>query len=128
MQQVLPLMMRQNWGRVVNISSLAGRNGGYGAGAHYAASKFGIVGLTMNLAKKVAMHGITINAVAPGVTMTEMIMKLDQERRNELIAMTPAGRFGTPKNIADVVTFLASDEAEYITGVVLDVNGGIFMG
>jgi 3-oxoacyl-[acyl-carrier protein] reductase len=127
-QQVLPYMKRKRYGRIVNISSSAGRMGGYGNGVAYAASKAGIIGLTMSFARKVAEHGVTVNAVAPGTTETEMIQALSEETKRMLKDLIPMKRLGTPKNVADAVAFLASDEADFITGAVIDVNGGLFMG
>jgi NAD(P)-dependent dehydrogenase (short-subunit alcohol dehydrogenase family) len=127
-QQVLPYMKNKRWGRIINISSLAGRMGGYGNGVGYAASKAGIIGLTMSFARKVAEYNITVNAVAPGTTETEIIRQLSEERIAKLKELIPMKRLGRPENTADVVAFLASDEAEFITGAVIDVNGGMFTG
>jgi 3-oxoacyl-[acyl-carrier protein] reductase len=127
-QQVLPYMKRKRYGRIVNISSSAGRMGGYGNGVGYAASKAGIIGLTMSFARKVAEFGVTVNAVAPGTTETEIIQALSEETKQMLKNLIPMKRLGTPKNVADAVAFLASGEADFITGAVIDVNGGLFMG
>jgi NAD(P)-dependent dehydrogenase (short-subunit alcohol dehydrogenase family) len=127
-QLVLPAMKKQQRGRIINMSSSAGRMGGYANGVGYAASKAGILGLTMSFARKVAEEGITVNAVAPGTTETEIIEAFSEELKLKLKQMIPMKRLGKPKNIADVVVFLASDEAEFITGAVIDVNGGLFMG
>jgi NAD(P)-dependent dehydrogenase (short-subunit alcohol dehydrogenase family) len=127
-QLVLPYMKKKKSGRIVNISSSAGRMGGYANGVGYAASKAGIIGLTMSFARKVAQYSITVNAVAPGPTETEIIEAFSEEQKNGLREMIPLKKLGKPKNIADVVTFLASEEAEFITGAVIDVNGGLFMG
>jgi NAD(P)-dependent dehydrogenase (short-subunit alcohol dehydrogenase family) len=127
-QLVLPAMKKQRRGRIINMSSSAGRMGGYANGVGYAASKAGILGLTMSFARKVAEEGITVNAVAPGTTETEIIEAFSEELKLKLKQMIPMKRLGKPKNIADVVVFLASDEAEFITGAVIDVNGGLFMG
>jgi 3-oxoacyl-[acyl-carrier protein] reductase len=127
-QQVLPHMIRNRWGRIVNLSSLAGRMGGYGAGVGYAASKAGLIGLTQSLARKVGPHNITVNAVAPGTTESDIIRQFSAERMAQLLSIVPLGRLGKPENTADLVAFLASDKAEWITGAVIDVNGGMFMG
>lgn len=127
-QQVLPYMREKRWGRIINMSSLAGRMGSYGGGVGYATTKAGIIGLTMCFARQVAQYDITVNAVAPGTTETEIIKKIPNAKIAALKALIPMGRLGKPENTADVVTFLASHKAEYITGAVIDVNGGIFMG
>jgi len=127
-QQVLPYMREKRWGRIINMSSLAGRMGSYGGGVGYATTKAGIIGLTMCFARQVAQYNITVNAVAPGTTETDIIKKIPDEKITALKALIPMGRLGKPENTADVVAFLASDKAEYITGAVIDVNGGIFMG
>jgi len=127
-QKVLPYMKRKRTGRIINISSSAGRMGGYGNGVGYAASKAGIIGLTMSFARKVAEFNITVNAVAPGTTETEMIQALSDDTKRMLKELIPMKRLGTPKNVADVVAFLASEGADFITGAVIDVNGGLFMG
>jgi len=127
-QQVLPYMREKRWGRIINISSLAGRMGSYGGGVGYAATKTGIIGLTICFARQVAQYNITVNTVAPGTTETDIIKKIPDDKITALKALIPLGRLGKPENIAGVVTFLASEKAEYITGAVIDVNGGIFMG
>jgi len=127
-QMVLPAMKSRKWGRIINMSSSAGRMGGYANGVGYAASKAGIIGLTMSFARKVAEQGVTVNAVAPGTTETEIIKGFPEETKQKLKETIPMKRLGKPKNIADVVVFLASDESEFITGAVIDVNGGLFMG
>jgi len=127
-QQVLPYMKDKRWGRIINISSLAGRMGGYGNGVGYAAAKAGIIGLTMSFARRVAEYNITVNAVAPGTTETEIIKQMSEERIAKLKELIPMKRLGKPENTAEVVCFLASDAAEFITGAVIDVNGGMFMG
>ena len=127
-QQVLPYMREKRWGRIINMSSLAGRMGSYGGGVGYATTKAGIIGLTMCFARQVAQYDITVNAVAPGTTETDIIKKIPDDKIAAIKALIPMGRLGKPENTADVVTFLASEKAEYITGAVIDVNGGIFMG
>lgn len=128
MQQVLPYMKKQKQGRIINISSLAGRMGGYQNGVAYSASKAGIIGLTMAVARRVAEYNITVNAVAPGTTESEIIKQFSQDQQESLRLLIPLQRLGKPQNIADVVAFLASDKAEFITGATIDINGGMFMG
>ncbi|MBV8071217.1 MAG: 3-oxoacyl-[acyl-carrier-protein] reductase [Acidobacteriaceae bacterium] len=125
-QQVLPAMMRERWGRIVNISSVVGEMGNAGQ-ANYVASKAGLIGLTKSLAREVASRNITVNAVAPGFVATDMTHGLTDELKQKMIEQTPLGRMGTPEDIAAAVRFLSSDEAGFITGHVLDVNGGIYM-
>jgi 3-oxoacyl-[acyl-carrier protein] reductase len=125
-QQVLPGMMRERWGRIVNISSVVGEMGNPGQ-SNYAASKAGLIGLTKSLAQEVGSRNITVNAVAPGFIETEMTQGLGDELKQKLLDKTPLKRMGTPLDIANAVKFLVSDEASFITGHVLDVNGGIYM-
>jgi NAD(P)-dependent dehydrogenase (short-subunit alcohol dehydrogenase family) len=127
-QHVLKHMRETGRGRIINISSLAGRAGSYEGGLLYGTSKAGIIGLTMSLARKVAKYNITVNAVAPGPTETDMLNSLPEESRARLKAIIPLKRFGKPENLAELVAFLASDSADFITGAVIDVNGGMFMG
>lgn len=127
-QQALPYMKERGYGRIVNISSLAGRMGGYANGVAYSASKAGIIGLSRAFATRLAQFGITVNAVAPGTTETDLIKQLPKENIEMLKQSIPMKRLGKPENIADTVAFLASDEAEFITGAVIDINGGIYMG
>jgi 3-oxoacyl-[acyl-carrier protein] reductase len=126
-QAVIGAMMKNRWGRIVNISSVVGRTGQAGQ-ANYAASKAGLIGLTRSLAREVASRGITVNAVAPGYIETPMTAVLNEQQRAAMMATIPLGRPGTDVEIAQSVAFLASDAAAYITGHVLDVNGGMFMG
>lgn len=126
-QALLPAMLRNRWGRIINISSVVGRTGQAGQ-VNYAASKAGLIGFTRALAREVASRNITVNAVAPGYIETAMTAVLDQKQRDAMIAQIPLGRPGTDAEIAQSVAFLASDTAAYITGHVLDVNGGMFMG
>jgi 3-oxoacyl-[acyl-carrier protein] reductase len=126
-QALLGPMLRNRWGRILNISSVVGRTGQAGQ-VNYAAAKAGIIGLTRALAREVASRGITVNAVAPGYIETSMTAELDEKQRAAMIAAIPLGRPGTDLEIAQSVAFLASDAAAYITGHVLDVNGGMFMG
>jgi 3-oxoacyl-[acyl-carrier protein] reductase len=125
-QQVLPGMMRERWGRIVNISSVVGERGNPGQ-ANYVASKAGLIGLTKSLAQEVGSRNITVNAVAPGFIETDMTHALKAELKQMMIEQTPLKRMGAPDDIASAVKFLVSDEAAFITGHVLDVNGGIYM-
>ncbi|HEY7305358.1 MAG TPA: 3-oxoacyl-[acyl-carrier-protein] reductase [Bryobacteraceae bacterium] len=125
-QQVLPGMMRERWGRIINISSVVGEMGNPGQ-ANYVASKAGLIGLTKALAREVGSRNITVNAVAPGFVGTDMTHGLSDELKQKMIDETPLKRMGTPEDIAGAVKFLVSDEAGFITGHVLDVNGGIYM-
>jgi 3-oxoacyl-[acyl-carrier protein] reductase len=125
-QQVLPGMMRERWGRIVNISSVVGEMGNPGQ-ANYVASKAGLIGLTKSLAQEVGSRNITVNAVAPGFIETGMTQGLNDELKQKLLDRTPLKRMGTPGDIANAIKFLVSDEASFITGHVLDVNGGIYM-
>jgi len=126
-QAVLSPMLRNRWGRIVNITSVVGRTGQAGQ-VNYAASKAGMIGMTRSIAREVASRGITVNAVAPGYIETPMTAVLSEELRKGMIASIPLARPGTDVEVAQAVVFLASDAAAYITGHVLDVNGGMFMG
>jgi len=126
-QQAISTMLRQRWGRIINITSVFGQIG-QGGQANYAASKAGVIGLTMALAREVASRNITVNAVAPGYIETAMTEVLSTEQREAASKMIPLGRAGSPQDVAAAVRFLASDEAAYITGHVLNVNGGMLMG
>ncbi len=127
MQQALPVMIKQRWGRIINIASIFGQMGQAGQ-CNYSASKAGLIGLTMSIAREVASRNITVNAVAPGFIETAMTRALPQEMRDNLIKMIPLGRVGADQDVANCVKFLASEDAGYITGLVLKVNGGILMG
>lgn len=123
----LPTMLARKWGRIVNISSQAGRTRSELSGAHYGASKAGMASLARTLACEVGRSGVTVNAVAPGRIMTPMAETVSQEVNEKYMANIPVGRFGTPEDVAAAVCFLASDDAGFITGTTLDVNGGAFM-
>jgi 3-oxoacyl-[acyl-carrier protein] reductase len=126
-QALLSPMLKNRWGRIVNMASVVGRSGQAGQ-VNYAASKAGLIGLTRSLAREVASRGITVNAVAPGFIETPMTAVLTEQQSAAMLAQIPLGRRGTAEDIAQAVKFLASDAASYITGHVLDVNGGMFMG
>ena len=126
-QAVISSMLKQRWGRIINITSINGQMGQAGQ-ANYASSKAGLIGLTMSVAREVASRNITCNAVAPGWIDTAMTAELTQDLKDKMVAAVPLGRPGTAKEIAAAVRFLASDEAAYITGHVLNVNGGMLMG
>ena len=126
-QQALSAMLRQRWGRIINVTSIFGQMGQAGQ-ANYAASKAGLIGLTMALAREVASRNITVNAVSPGYVETAMTDVLAPELKEAVLKMIPLARAGTPQDVASAVRFLASDEAAYITGQVLSVNGGMLMG
>jgi len=117
-------MMRARWGRIVNMSSVVALRGNPGQAA-YSASKAGIIGLTKSLCREVGGRGITVNAVAPGLVETEMVADLTEEQRGWMIENTPVGRAATPEDVAAVVRFLMSEEASYLTGVVIPVDGGL---
>ena len=119
-------MMKARWGRIINISSVVGRAGNAGQ-ANYAASKGGLVAMSKSLAEEVASRGITVNCVAPGFIETAMTDKLNEAQRAAILASVPAGRMGTPQDIAAAVLYLASQEAAYVTGATLHVNGGMDM-
>jgi len=124
---VLRHMIKQRWGRIISIASIVGLIGNAGQ-ANYASAKAAIIGLTRTIAKEAASRGITANAVAPGFIDTAMTRQLPEERRQELMSRIPLGTLGTPRDVAEAVAFLASEEARYITGQVLTVDGGISLG
>jgi 3-oxoacyl-[acyl-carrier protein] reductase len=125
-QQVLPGMLRERWGRIINIASVVGQMGNAGQ-ANYVTSKAGLIGLTKALAQEVGSRNITVNAVAPGYIETDMTAKLPQEVKDRMLAAVALRRPGQPEDVANAVIFLASDEAAYITGHVVNVNGGMYM-
>ncbi|WP_419805826.1 3-oxoacyl-[acyl-carrier-protein] reductase [Terriglobus sp.] len=126
-QAVLQPMMKARWGRIINVTSVVGETGQAGQ-ANYAASKAGMIGLTKSLAREFASRGITANAVAPGYIETAMTAVLNDDQKNAMLTIVPLGRAGADSDIASAVRFLASDDASYITGHTLDVNGGMYMG
>jgi 3-oxoacyl-[acyl-carrier protein] reductase len=126
-QQAMSSMLKQRWGRIVNITSVFGQTGQAGQ-ANYAASKAGLIGLTMAVAREVGSRNITCNAVAPGFIETQMTSALSEDLKQSALKMIPLGKVGTPDDVANCVAFLASEDAGYITGHVLNVNGGMLMG
>jgi 3-oxoacyl-[acyl-carrier protein] reductase len=126
-QSVISAMLKQRWGRIINITSVFGQTGQAGQ-ANYAASKAGLIGFTMAMAREVASRNITVNAVAPGYIETAMTADLAAELKAKVNEMIPLGRAGSDMDVAHAVRFLASEEAGYITGHVLNVNGGMLMG
>jgi 3-oxoacyl-[acyl-carrier protein] reductase len=126
-QQVMSSMLKQRWGRIINITSIFGQMGQAGQ-ANYAASKAGLIGLTMAIAREVGSRNITCNAVAPGFIETAMTAGLGDDFKQNAVKQIPLGRVGSAEDVASAVAFLASDEASYITGHVLNVNGGMLMG
>lgn len=127
-QKAIPFLKESASGRIINISSNAGRMGGYENSQAYTASKGGIIAITMGIARQLAPYQITVNVVCPGTTETEMVKLYDAETKERLLSRIPMGRLALPEEIAAAVCFLASEEAGYITGAILDVNGGMHMG
>ena len=125
-QAVISSMMKARWGRIINISSVVAQAGQAGQ-ANYAASKAGLIGFSKSLAKEIASRNITVNVVAPGLIDTAMTAVLDDKQRQAMMSHIPLGRAGSDMDVAHSVAFLASDSASYITGHVLDVNGGMYM-
>ncbi len=126
-QAVIKAMMRQRYGRIVNVTSVVGVIGNAGQ-CNYSAAKAGIIGFTRSIAREIISRHITVNAVAPGFIETDMTLAIPQKSREALLSQIPAARYGAPEEVAAAVSFLASDAAGYITGQVIHVNGGMFMG
>jgi len=126
-QQAISSMLKQRWGRIINVTSIFGQIGQAGQ-ANYASSKAGLIGFTMAIAREVASRSITCNAVSPGFIETAMTSALTEEFKQAALKMIPLGRVGTTEDVANAVAFLASEEAGYITGHILNVNGGMHMG
>lgn len=127
-QAALPhLRLSGRHGRIVNVTSVAGQMGGIAIGAHYAASKAGLIGLSKSLARTVAADGVTVNCVAPGTTVTDLTASWSEATQANVKASIPLRRFAKPKEIAEMVCFLASDRAGFITGATFDVNGGLYL-
>lgn len=124
---VLPVMQKNKWGRIINISSLAAQQGSTGGHSHYSASKAAVIGLSKSLAREYARFGITVNAVAPGWIDTEGWEGELDGKREEYASKIPLGRLGSPEDVAKGVAFLASDDSEYITGITLPINGGLYI-
>ncbi len=127
-QKVLPYFKKNGSGKIVNISSLAGRMGGIANGLGYSATKAGIIGLTFGLARRLAGYKVNVNAVAPGTTETDILKAFTTEKIQELRESVPIKRLGKPEDIANLVVFLSSEKASFITGAVIDINGGMFTG
>ena len=125
-QAVMGSMLKARWGRIINITSVVGQTGQAGQ-ANYAASKAGLIGLTKALAQEMGSRGITVNAIAPGYIDTDMTKSLPEDLKQKMLASVPLARMGTPEDIANAVKFLVSEDASYITGHVLAVNGGMYM-
>lgn len=123
---VIEGMIEKKWGRVISISSVNGHKGQFGQ-SNYAATKAGMYGFSKSLALEVAKKGITVNTVSPGYIGTDMVMAIKEEIRDKIVAQIPQGRLGSPEEIAGAVAYLASDEARYITGTDISINGGLFM-
>ncbi|HEY8531925.1 MAG TPA: 3-oxoacyl-ACP reductase family protein [Limnochorda sp.] len=126
-KHVVPVMLERKWGRIINVASIAAKLGDITSAPGYGPSKAGQVALTKTLARQLAPHGITVNAVAPHAIETEMSAQWSDEMRQRVIAGVPVGRLGKPEEVAAAVAFLASDEAGFITGATLDINGGALM-
>jgi 3-oxoacyl-[acyl-carrier protein] reductase len=127
-QAVLPYFKERGGGKIVNMSSLAGRNGGFANGLAYSATKAGIIGLTKGLATRLAGFSVNVNAICPGTTRTDILKSFSDDKIHELEGKIPLGRLGSVDDIANAVCFLCADEASFITGVSLDVNGGMYIG
>jgi NAD(P)-dependent dehydrogenase (short-subunit alcohol dehydrogenase family) len=127
-RELIPGMKSRGYGRLIHFSSLAARVGGIEAGIHYAASKAGLLGLVRTLAKEGAAHNVTANAVAPGIIATDPVKRQIGDREESYNRSIPLGRIGSPEDVAGAVLFLCSPLADYITGITLDINGGLYMG
>jgi 3-oxoacyl-[acyl-carrier protein] reductase len=123
---VVPLMMKQRSGKIINIASIVGEMGNVGQ-ANYAASKAGVIGFTKTLAREVALRGVTVNAIAPGFIQTAMTDKIPEEVKNKMLEQIPLRKLGQPEDVSAAAVFLAGVEADYITGQVINVNGGMYM-
>lgn len=126
-QRCAPAMRAAGWGRIVNMASLAGQQGGVNGGGHYAAAKAGMIVLTKVLARELAADGVTVNAVAPAAILTPVMEELGEERIAQIAETIPAGRVGTPEEVASLVAYLCTPAAAFVTGATLDVNGGLNM-
>ncbi|MDI6731186.1 MAG: 3-oxoacyl-[acyl-carrier-protein] reductase [Candidatus Margulisbacteria bacterium] len=123
---IAPLLMKQRWGRIINLASIVGQMGNFGQ-ANYAASKAGLIGFTKTLARELASRGVTVNAIAPGFIQTAMTDNIPEDVKQKMLENIPMGKLGQPEDIAAAAVFLASHAAEYITGQVIAVNGGMYM-
>ncbi len=126
-QAVMQPMISQKCGKIVSIASVAGKTGGVSVGAHYSASKAGVICLTKSLAARMAPYRVNVNAVAPGVIKTKMSQAFPRSKKEQLMRSIPLGEFGSPEDVAKAVLFLVSERARYITGEIIDVNGGLLM-
>lgn len=126
-QEALPLMIKQRYGRIINIASLSGKRGGVTSGVNYSSSKAGVIALTRSIAKFAAPYNVIVNAVAPGLIDTDMVRQFPPEVREKQIKAIPLGRLGEPEEVAKLITFLASDDASYIVGETININGGLLM-
>ncbi|WP_037344460.1 SDR family NAD(P)-dependent oxidoreductase [Sciscionella sediminilitoris] len=126
-RELAPAMAERGWGRVVNLTSLAGQQGGLVAGAHYASSKAGIIVLTKIFARELAASGVTVNAVAPAAVHTPVMADMPQDQLDKAVESIPVGRFGRAGEVAGLVGYLCGPDAGYVTGATMDINGGVFM-
>lgn len=126
-QRALAIMKRQQFGRIVNVASQAGQHGGFLAGSDYASSKGGVLALTKRLAKEYGPYNITVNAIAPGTIATDMVLSQEKSRYESIANSTPLRRLGRPEEVASVMRFLCSDDASFISGATIDVNGGLYI-
>lgn len=125
-QHFIPNMIENKWGRIINITSIAGFKGAFGK-SNYSAAKAGVVGFTKSLALELASKGITVNAIAPGAIETDMLFRIPERYRDVILKDIPMNRFGKPKEVADLIAFLISDKASYITGQTIHINGGSYL-